>query len=91
MLPEGIFYTKVRPDDVPEIVETTLKKGEPVERLLYKEPDTGRVCRTAGGDTLLSQAAAVRAREVRGDRSGEHRGVHRRKAATRPRPRHAST
>ena len=46
--PEGIFYTKVRPDDVEEIVETTLIRGEIVQRLLYAEPDTGRVCTTAG-------------------------------------------
>ena len=41
ILPEGIFYTKVKPEDVEEIVETTLKKGEAVERLLYTEPETG--------------------------------------------------
>lgn len=46
ILPEGIFYTKVKPADVAEIVETTLKKGEVVERLLYTEPDTAHVCRT---------------------------------------------
>jgi NADH-quinone oxidoreductase subunit F len=46
VLPEGIFYTKVKAEDVQEIVETTLKKGEAVERLLYQEPDTGNVCRT---------------------------------------------
>jgi NADH-quinone oxidoreductase subunit F len=44
ILPEGLFYTRVRPDDVKEIVETTLKKGEPVERLLYTEPETGSLC-----------------------------------------------
>jgi len=46
ILPEGIFYTKVKPADVAEIVETTVKKGDVVERLLYVEPDTQRVCRT---------------------------------------------
>lgn len=46
VLPEGWFYTRVRPDDVQEIVDATLKKGEPVERLLYTEPETGRVCKT---------------------------------------------
>ncbi len=48
ILPESIFYTKVKPGDVREIVEMTLKRGEPVERLLYTEPESGRVCRCAG-------------------------------------------
>jgi NADH-quinone oxidoreductase subunit F len=46
ILPEGIFYTRVKPDDVPEIVEKTIKNGEAVERLLFVEPDSQRVCRT---------------------------------------------
>jgi NADH-quinone oxidoreductase subunit F len=46
VLPEGIFYTKVKAEDVKEIVDTTLKKGKAVERLLYNEPDTGSVCKT---------------------------------------------
>lgn len=44
ILPEGIFYTKVKPEDVPEIVETTIRKGAVVERLLYVEPDTQTIC-----------------------------------------------
>ncbi len=31
--PEGVWYGKVRPEDVPEIVERHLVGGEPVERL----------------------------------------------------------
>lgn len=38
--PEGTFYTRVQPDDVPEIVETHLLKGRIVQRLLYKTPAT---------------------------------------------------
>ncbi len=38
--PEGIFYCKVQAADVPFLVEETLIKGRPVERLLYREPDT---------------------------------------------------
>jgi len=38
--PREICYLQVTPDDVPEIVETTLKKGELVERLLYEDPRT---------------------------------------------------
>ncbi len=35
-----IFYTHVKPEDVPEIVEKTVMKGEVVDRLLYTEPST---------------------------------------------------
>ena len=37
--PEGIFYSKVTADDVPEIVEEHFLKGRPVERLIYKEEE----------------------------------------------------
>jgi NADH-quinone oxidoreductase subunit F len=40
--PEGIFYTHVTVDDVPEIVQSHLRDGKPVERLFYKEPVSGR-------------------------------------------------
>ncbi|MBN2125376.1 MAG: NADH-quinone oxidoreductase subunit NuoF [Deltaproteobacteria bacterium] len=36
--PEGIFYQKLKPEDVPEIVEEHLLKGRPVKRLFYVEP-----------------------------------------------------
>lgn len=39
--PQGILYVKVKPEDVEEIVETTLIGGEPVERLLYVDQDNG--------------------------------------------------
>jgi len=38
--PEGIFYCKVQAEDVPFLVEETLIKGRPVQRLLYQEPDS---------------------------------------------------
>jgi NADH-quinone oxidoreductase subunit F len=38
--PEGIFYCRVEPKDVATIVEETLIKGRPVERLTYQEPTT---------------------------------------------------
>ncbi|MBR6918617.1 MAG: NADH-quinone oxidoreductase subunit NuoF [Clostridia bacterium] len=37
--PEGTFYSKVKAEDIPEIVEEHFLKGRPVERLIYK--DTG--------------------------------------------------
>ncbi|MBI5651388.1 MAG: NADH-quinone oxidoreductase subunit NuoF [Chloroflexi bacterium] len=36
--PAGIFYSHVQPKDLPEIVETTIKQGKPVERLSYVHP-----------------------------------------------------
>ena len=35
--PEGSFYSMVKPEDVPEIVEEHLLKGRIVKRLLYQE------------------------------------------------------
>ncbi|MGC9372826.1 MAG: NADH-quinone oxidoreductase subunit NuoF, partial [Thermovirgaceae bacterium] len=37
--PEGAFYCRVTPEDVPEIVEEHLYKGRLVERLLYTVPN----------------------------------------------------
>ncbi len=38
--PEGIFYSEVKVEDVPEIVQSHLQAGKPVERLFYREPAT---------------------------------------------------
>ena len=40
VLPEDVFYQKLKPEDVTEIVEEHLIKGKWVERLLYKDPGT---------------------------------------------------
>jgi len=40
--PEGIFYTHVQAEDAPEIVSAHLRDGEPVERLFYRDPATGK-------------------------------------------------
>ena len=45
VLPDGILYTRVKKGDVAEIVESTLKHGRPVERLLYVDKSTKRSCR----------------------------------------------
>lgn len=39
--PENVWYAAVRPEDVPEIVERHLVRGEPVERLLYRGHHAG--------------------------------------------------
>jgi NADH:ubiquinone oxidoreductase subunit F (NADH-binding)/(2Fe-2S) ferredoxin/NAD-dependent dihydropyrimidine dehydrogenase PreA subunit len=40
--PGGIFYSRVKKNDVAEIVETTLEKGELIDRLLYTDTETGK-------------------------------------------------
>jgi NADH-quinone oxidoreductase subunit F len=44
--PSGTFYCRVTPEDVAELVEKDLGKGELVERLLYKEPNSGERVKT---------------------------------------------
>ncbi|HMA66483.1 MAG TPA: NADH-quinone oxidoreductase subunit NuoF [Desulfosalsimonadaceae bacterium] len=38
--PGGIFYPKMKIENIPEIVEKTLVHKEPVEKLLFKDPKT---------------------------------------------------
>ena len=45
VIPDGILYTKVRSEDVAEIVVKTLTEGQVVERLLYKDSSTRKSCR----------------------------------------------
>ncbi|MGD0202340.1 MAG: NADH-ubiquinone oxidoreductase-F iron-sulfur binding region domain-containing protein [Candidatus Bathyarchaeia archaeon] len=40
--PEEICYFKVKPEDVPEIVSKSILEKKVVERLLYKDPATGK-------------------------------------------------
>jgi NADH-quinone oxidoreductase subunit F/NADP-reducing hydrogenase subunit HndC len=39
--PEGTFYVNVKIDDVEEIIESHFKNNQPVEKLFYKDPETG--------------------------------------------------
>lgn len=50
--PEGTFYSMVKEEDIPEIVEEHLLKGRPVDRLIYK--DTGDAEEKAEVDKLIS-------------------------------------
>jgi NADH-quinone oxidoreductase subunit F len=40
ILPAGILYTKVKPEDAKEILEKTVKNDELIERLCYRSGDT---------------------------------------------------
>jgi len=44
--PEGVFYQKLKAEDVPGIVENHLLKGRPVEHLLYRRAATGELLPT---------------------------------------------
>jgi NADH-quinone oxidoreductase subunit F len=44
IMPQEILYTKVKPEDVNEIIETTIVGAGIVDRLLYVEPATKKHC-----------------------------------------------
>ena len=43
--PDNVWYCRVRPQDVPEIIEQHIGQGKPVQRLLHPRfhPDYGRL------------------------------------------------
>ena len=43
IFPEEICYLRVKPEDVPEIIATTLVEGKIIERLLYKDDDGQKI------------------------------------------------
>lgn len=46
--PDGILYCRVKPEDVEEIVRKTICDGKVVDRLLFRDPSTGKHCRGTG-------------------------------------------
>lgn len=40
--PEDLFYTKVTAENVPEIIQSLMPGGNPVEHLFYRDPSNGR-------------------------------------------------
>jgi NADH-quinone oxidoreductase subunit F len=65
--PMNTFYPKVKPGDVKEIIDRTVREGKVVDRLLYKDPATGKAIPTEAdipfyrpqSTTLLSQNRVV--------------------------------
>lgn len=55
----GIFYTKVKPADVPEIVEKTLLKGEVIDRLLYHNPANNQKAKTVADIPFYAQQERI--------------------------------
>lgn len=43
--PEGIFYTKVKTDDLPEIIQSLSPGGKPLKRLFYRDPASDKPIR----------------------------------------------
>jgi NADH:ubiquinone oxidoreductase subunit F (NADH-binding)/(2Fe-2S) ferredoxin/Pyruvate/2-oxoacid:ferredoxin oxidoreductase delta subunit len=40
--PEGIFYKKLTPEDIPRIIDETILKNKIIPSLIYEDPKTGR-------------------------------------------------
>ena len=58
ILPDNIFYVKVKESDVSEIIEKTVKNGEAIERLLYKDDD-GSPCRGRNDITFYKKQQRI--------------------------------
>ncbi len=69
VVPDGILYTKVCAEDVPEIVEQTLVNGEVVDRLLYKDPATRKNCRGLEDNPFYATAGPAGSEGMRLPRS----------------------
>ena len=54
-----VFYTKVKPEDVAEIVEKTLLKGEVIDRLLYHNPACDNKAKTVEDIPFYSQQERI--------------------------------
>src|ERR1017187_9642930 len=59
VVPDGILYTKVRTEDVAEIVQQTLAGGQVVERLLYKDPATRKSSRGIEDNSFYSRQSRL--------------------------------
>ena len=46
LMPQGIFYCRVSRSDIEEIVSKTVKNGEIIERLLYRDPESKQPAKT---------------------------------------------
>lgn len=76
--PEGAFYSRVTPEDVPEIVEEHLLKGRIVRRLLYKETVVDEsTTKSLNETTFYAKQMRVALRNCGRDQPGADRRVHR--------------
>ena len=77
--PDGILYTQVKPDDVAEIVEATLKGHGSGRAAALRRSRPRQSLPRARRDSLLHAAAPDRAQSLRADRSGRHPRVYSRR------------
>ena len=75
--PEGCFYSRVKEEDVGEIVREHLLKGRPVTRLLYEETVDQDQIKSLSETNFYKKAAPGRAAQLRRHQPREYRGVHR--------------
>jgi NADP-reducing hydrogenase subunit HndC len=62
--PEGVFYERVKPQDVKLIVEEHLLKGRPVAQLLHKDEGTGKTIINYEDITFFNHQVRVALRNV---------------------------
>jgi len=62
--PKGVFYKGVKPQDTKEIVDRTLVKGEVIERLLYRDPNTKKRVRTYAEIPFYSKQLRIALRNI---------------------------
>ena len=62
--PDGTFYTKVKVKDVEEIVNTTIKNNEVVERLLYTDPKTNKKIKCYSNIPFYSHQKRIALRNI---------------------------
>jgi NADH-quinone oxidoreductase subunit F len=62
--PQGIFYKELVPEDVPEIVEKHILKGEIIERLLYKSAYTGTTLKSIDEIPFFTRQYKIALRNV---------------------------
>ena len=76
VVPDGILYTKVRSEDVAEIVQQTLVGGQAVERLLYRDPATRKSCRGLEENPFYARQNRLVLKRMRISRSRRHSRIH---------------
>ena len=69
--PYGYQYVHVQEEDCLEIVERTIRLGQPVDRLFYRHGD--EVCPKPEDIPFLSRQTRIRFRELRQDQCGIYR------------------
>lgn len=62
--PEGIFYCKLKPDDVAVIVQRHLYEGTPVEEYFYRDPFTGEAMATIHEIPFFTRQKKIALRNV---------------------------